>query len=141
MTADDDDLDFITDDVDIVIIELDCTLDDNVCNTDLVLDKNNVVGKPDVKTDSKEDDTTVGNSLVAGFSGFVTLGISVVALREMSLNVTAGIVPATALPRGVIRSRLTAVAVNKYGSDRFRLSNDPSTVPCLPVTGIVLLTE
>lgn len=82
MGADDDDVDFITDDVDIVLNELDCTVDDNVSNTDPVLDKNDVVDKLDVKVDSREDDTAVGNSLVAGFSGFVdvTLGIGVVAL-------------------------------------------------------------
>ena len=144
MTADDDDVDFITGDVDIVINKLDCTPDDNESKTDLVLDKNDVVDKLDVKLDCREDDITVGNSLlVAGFSALVdvTLGIGIVALREMLLKVTAGIIPVTALPRGVIRSRLTAVAVNKYGSERSRLSKDPSTVSSLPTTCIVLLIE
>ena len=143
MTADDDDVDFITGDVDIVINKLDCTLDDNESKTDLVLDKNDVVDKLDVKLDCREDDITVGNSLVAGFSALVdvTLGIGIVTLCEMLLKVTAGIIPVTALPRGVIRSRLTAVAVNKYGSERSRLSKDPSTVSSLPTTCIVLLIE
>ena len=92
-----------------------------------------------------EDDTTVVDVLVTRFSDFVdeTLGVGTIELgelltfREMLLNVRAGIIPLTALPRGVIKSRLTAVAVNKYGSERSRSSKDPSTESCLPFTGIV----
>lgn len=95
--------------------------------------------------DSKEDDVTVVSLLVMGFSFFVEviLGIGTSALsevlrsREILLNVTAGMIPLTALPRGVIKSRLTAVAVKEYGSERSRSSNDPSTESILPITGMV----
>ena len=126
-------------DVDIAIDELDCILVNEVTDSD---GNDEVVDKLDVKL---EDNTTVGNRLVAGFVEFVdvTLGVGIAVLREMLalsdmlLNVTAGIIPLTALPRGVIKSRLTAVAVKEYGSERFILLKDPSTVSFLPTTGTV----
>lgn len=127
----DDDFNFIIDDVDIVSNELDCILDDKDGNTDLILD---AVDKCDVKL---EDNVAVVNSLVTDCAGLVTLGVGVVVLRETSLNVIAGIIPLTTLPNGVIKSRLTAVAVNEYDTERLRLSKDPSTFPILPTTGIV----
>ena len=137
-------LDFKIDAV-IAIDELDCILNNEVSDKDLVIDENDdVVDKVDTKL---EDNVTEGNRVVTGFVdvtlGDVTLGVGIAILREMLvlleilLNVTAGIIPLTALPRGVIKSRLTAVAVNEYGSERFRLSKDPSTVSFLPTTGIV----
>ena len=132
-------LDFMVDVV-IGIDELDCILDNEVSDKDLVIDENDdVVDKVDTKL---EDNVTEGNRVVTGFVD-VTLGVGIAVLREMLvlleilLNVTAGIIPLTALPRGVIKSLLTAVAVNEYGSERFRLSKDPSTVSFLPTTGIV----
>lgn len=127
--TEDDDFNFITDDVDIVSNELDCILDDKDGN--LILD---AVDKCDVKL---EDNITVVNLLVTDCAGVVTLGVGVVVLRETSLNVIAGIIPLTTLPNGVIKSRLTAVAVNEYDTERLRLSKDPSTFPILPTTGIV----
>lgn len=124
-----DNLVFMVDDVDAVIDELDSVSARLLDETDIAVD---------------EDDTTVGNLLVAVFSNFVdvTLGVGIVALvREMLLNVIAGTIPLTALPRGVIKSRLTAVAVNEYGSERSIFSKDPSTVSLLSTTGIVLLID
>ena len=108
-------------------------------DTDLVIDADDVADKLD---DFREDDTMVGKKLVIGTFevAVATFGIvlcEMLALSEISLNVNAGIIPLTALPKGVIKSRLTAVAVNKYGSEKFRLLKDPSTVSFLPTTGIV----
>ena len=124
----------------IAVDELDSILDSEVSDDDLVLDEDDdVVDKLDVRL---EDNVTEVDRLVTGLVD-VTLGVGRAVLREMLvsleilLNVTAGIIPLTALPRGVIKSRLTAVAVNEYGSERFRLLKDPSTVSFLPTTGIV----
>ena len=136
--TEDDDFNFITDDVDIVSNELDCILDDK--DGDLILDDKDgdlildAVDKCDVKL---EDNIAVVNLLVTDCAGVVTLGVGVVVLREISLNVIAGIIPLTTLPNGVIKSRLTAVAVNENDSERLRLSKDPSTFPIPPTTGIV----
>ena len=124
-------------DVDIAVDELDSILDSD---DDLVIDEDDdVVDKLDAKL---EESITEVDKLVTGFAD-VTLGVGRAVLLEMLasleilLNVTAGIIPLTALPRGVVKSRLTAVAVNEYGSERFRLLKDPSTVSFLPTTGIV----
>ena len=106
-------------------------------------EKDVAADKPDDKWDFREDDDTAGNSLVTSFAKFVdvTLGVGIVALFVMLLNVMAGMIPVTALPRGVIKSRLTAVAVNEYGSERSRFSKVPSTTSFLSTTDIVLLTD
>ena len=130
------DIDFTVDD-DTVIDELNCVLNDEVSSSDVVIGENVVDELVDKLVAKLEDDNTVGGRLMNG-SVDVTLGIGIVALCEMSgLNVTSGITPLTALPRGVTKSRLTAVAVNKYGLERFRLLKDPSTISFLPTTGIV----
>lgn len=126
--------------VDTAVDELDSILDSGVNDNDLVIDEDDdVVDKLDAKL---EDNIIDVDRLVTGFVD-ATLGVGITVLREMLvsleilLNVTAGIIPLTNLPRGVIKSRLTAVAVNEYGSERFRLLKDPSTVSFLPTTGIV----
>lgn len=129
--------------------ELDCILDvvGNcgivfvVGNFDIVLEDNNIFDTVDA--DFREDNTEVVILMVNGCSdvaSVVTVGTGVVALREI-LNLMEGIIPLTALPRGVIKSRLTAVAVYVYDSERFRLLNDPSTISFLPTTGTVRLTD
>ena len=52
--------------------------------------------------------------------GFITSNVEL-------LIITAGMMPLTGLPIGVIKSLLTAQAVNVYSSESFSLSNGTST--------------
>jgi len=132
-----DDLDLMVD-VDLINDKLDWVA---VSNTDPALGEIDTILEVKLDFIELKDGTTEVNSLVLAteFSDFVDVmfGIGVVVLREMSLNVTAGIIPLTTLPRGVIKSRLTALAVNEYGAERFKLMKDPSTTFFRPTTGIV----
>ena len=85
------------------------------------------------------DDTVLLGAILDDNALDAVLNTVDVVVRVVVPNMMAGMTPLIALPRGVVKSRLTALAVYEYSILRSKSSKVPSTMLFLPTVGTVML--